>query len=201
MVETDSSCCTTETLIRLAYELNSCTEALSILARNSSNPDFVLFQWWIDGINDPNKSALDQLRRLEGCQIGYFLSSPMPKAAQQVAMKDVYPEGPDTEDFQNELSSRKRVHEAGKALASLSNFDPCSKETSLYLDGMLGTFGVKGDDQVDELLQIDHYGVWETLDLSPINYEADNLPGPPADDESAIEHIIGFVALKGVNSS
>ena len=66
---------------------------------------------------------------------------------------------------------------------------------------MLGTFGVKGDDQVDELLQIDHYGVWDTLDLSPINYEADNLPGPPADDETAIEHIIGFVALKGVNSS
>ena len=57
---------------------------------------------------------------------------------------------------------------------------------------MLALFQVKGDDQVDETLRIENPGLWEALELPPINYAKDNLSVPPADDATAINHILGL---------
>ena len=57
---------------------------------------------------------------------------------------------------------------------------------------MLSLFQVKGNDQVDETLLIENPGLWEALELPPINYANDNLPGSPADDATAINHTLGL---------
>ena len=176
-------------------EIESCTENLFVLATTSSTlswPDMKILQWWIDGVNDGNAKALDLLRHLEQSGMGYKL--PKWKVIPQIKMKHIYPNGPKTQLFQQELDKLKRYFHASDSLAADPNFDPCSEETSLHLDGMLALFQVKGDDQVDETLRIENPGLWETLELPPIDCANDNLPGPPADNATAINHILGLDA-------
>ena len=70
---------------------------------------------------------------------------------------------------------------------------PISDETTQFFDGILTSFGVEGDKHVNELLSIETPGLWEALDVPPINQEQDNLPGAPASDAEAIDHILGIV--------
>ena len=131
-------------------ELDSCTENLFVLATTSStlsSPDVRIFQWWINGVNDGDTSALDHLRQLEKSGMGYRL--PKSKVIPGIKMKHIYPNGPNTQLFQQELDKLKRHFQAFESLASDPTFDPCSEETSLHLDGMLALFQVKGDDQVE----------------------------------------------------
>ena len=145
-----------------AMEVDSCTENLFILATTSSSlssPDVSIFEWWINSVNDGNTSALDLLGQLEKSGMGYRL--PKSKVIPQIKMQHIYPNGPETQLFQQELNKLKRYLQASESLAADPKFDPCSEETSLYLDGMLSLFQVKGNDQVDETLLIENPGLWE----------------------------------------
>ena len=90
----------------------------------------------------------------------------------------------------NSISSDVLYHHASNFLASIPDFNPCSEVTTLFFDGILNSIGVKGDQEVDELLSIDNPGLWEALDAPAINQEQDNLPGAPASDAEAINCIL-----------
>ena len=178
------------------FDLNNCTEKLFVLATNSSSSSshhLTMFQWWIDCLNNEDMPALHLLQQLEKCGLGYTSFLRSQGATQHIKMKDVYPNGPNTEIFQQALDDLNNYYRASDFLASIPDFDPISDETTLFFDGMLTSFGVEGDEHVNELLSIENPGLWEALDVPPVNQEQDNLPGAPASDAEAIDYILGIV--------
>ena len=182
----------------IKFELENCTEKLFELATNSSTISrhhLTMFQRWIDCLNDGDMPALYPLQQLEKWGLGHTSILRSQGATQHIKVKDVYPNGPNTEIFQQALDDLNNYYRASDFLASIPDFDPISDETTRYFDGLLTSFGVEGDEHVNELLSIETPGLWEVLDVPPINQEQDNLPGAPASDAEAIDYILGIIKL------
>ena len=182
----------------IKFELENCTEKLFELATNSSTISrhhLTMFQRWIDCLNDGDMPALYPLQQLEKWGLGHTSILRSQGATQHIKVKDVYPNGPNTDIFQQALDDLNNYYRASDFLASIPDFDPISDETTRYFDGLLTSFGVEGDEHVNELLSIETPGLWEVLDVPPINQEQDNLPGAPASDAEAIDYTLGIIKL------
>ena len=182
----------------IKFELENCTEKLFELATNSSTISrhhLTMFQRWIDCLNDGDMPALYPLQQLEKWGLGHTSILRSQGATQHIKVKDVYPNGPNTEIFQQALDDLNNYYRASDFLASIPDFDPISDETTQHFDGLLTSFGAEGDEHVNELLSIETPGLWEVLDVPPINQEQDNLPGAPASDAEAIDYTLGIIKL------
>ena len=134
-------------------------------------------QWWLNGMNNPCALVVDHLYDVENAAVGFDFDNLRVWMNQDarfkksivgsVFMKDIYPCGPPTQLFQMQL---EKMMERNNARATMELADK-------QLEGWLKVLGVESDEEVDELLMLDHPSLdWSYLDgLVPMGKAETNL--------------------------